>query len=87
MVLAEAIALLFLAYLGIGFAVAIPFATVGVNRADPDAAGGTWGFRLIILPGVMALWPLMLARWVKGPGSLPAERNAHRLAARRERKR
>ena len=26
------------------------------------------GFRLIVLPGVAALWPLLLLRWCKGSG-------------------
>jgi len=56
------------------------FAFKGVQRVDPAAAGGTLGFRLIILPGVVALWPLLALRWLRG-GRPPAERNAHRDAA------
>ncbi len=64
-----------------GLVYALAFVTKGVQRVDPAARGGTWGFRLLILPGAAALWPLLLARWVRGSGP-GAERNAHRDAAR-----
>lgn len=55
-------------YGALGMVVAVPMVLRGVNRLDPAAAEGTWGFRLLALPGVMALWPLVLARWWKaGP--------------------
>ena len=71
-----------LLYLGIGVVFGIPFVWRGVHRIDPSAPGSTWGFRLLILPGVVALWPVLAMRWLAG--TPPAEeRNAHRLAARR----
>lgn len=70
-------------YLGGGGLFAGPFVTWGVNRIDPAAAAGTWGFRLLIVPGVVLLWPLLAARWARGSVHPPAELNAHRrLAAR-----
>jgi hypothetical protein len=69
-------------YLGCGLAFAVPFVLVGVNRIDPHAKPGTWGFRLLILPGAVFLWPLLLRRWVSGTHEPPTERNAHRDAAR-----
>lgn len=66
-----------------GLAFAIPFVSRGAGRIDPVAGEGTWGFRLIILPGVIALWPLLAARWWSGARHPPAECNAHRRAARR----
>ena len=41
-------------YAAIGLVFSIPFVLRGVNRIDPVAAQGTWGFRLIIIPGVVA---------------------------------
>ena len=29
---------------------------------DPSAKDGTWGFRVLIAPGIVALWPVMLAK-------------------------
>lgn len=49
-----------------GFLFALAFLTVGIGRIDPGARGSGLGFRLTILPGVVALWPLMLARWIVG---------------------
>lgn len=68
-------------YLACGVAFAIPFALVGVKRIDPHAAHGSWGFRLLILPGAAALWPLLLKRQLSGATEPPEERNAHRRAA------
>ncbi len=50
-------------YAGIGVAFALAFVTRGVTRVDPAAAGSGWSFRLLILPGVAALWPVMAAKW------------------------
>ena len=70
------------AYLACGFLFAIPFALVGVKRIDPHAAHGTWGFRLLIIPGTVFLWPLLAKRWLSGAHEPPEESNAHRCAAR-----
>ena len=52
-------------YAGMGFMFAIAFVARGVSRVDGQAAGASLGFRLIILPGVTALWPVLLHRWVR----------------------
>jgi hypothetical protein len=70
-------------YLGCGVVFAPLFLLRGAARMDPHARGGTWGFRLMILPGVVFLWPLLLRRWLGGAQHPPAERNAHRCAAAR----
>jgi membrane protein implicated in regulation of membrane protease activity len=67
-------------YLACGFLFAIPFVFIGVKKIDPHAARGSWGFRLLIFPGVVAFWPLLLRRWLKGISAPPEERNAHREA-------
>jgi hypothetical protein len=46
-----------------GLAVAIAFLLVGIDRIDP-AARGAWAFRPLLVPGIVLLWPLVLARWV-----------------------
>lgn len=73
---------LLLAYLAAGVVFAVPFAVRGVGAIDPIAAESTRGFRLIIVPGAIALWPLLLRRWIAGSAP-PVERNAHREAANR----
>jgi hypothetical protein len=52
-------------YLGAGLAFAVAFVLFGVARIDPTSRGAPVGFRLIILPGVTLLWPLLAWRWVR----------------------
>ena len=63
------------AYLAIGLAFAIPFAFMGVGRIDPVARDGTVGFRLLILPGAAALWPLLAWRLITGRTAPSVEQN------------
>jgi len=53
-------------YLVAGIAFAVPFALRGAGAIDPAAEGGTRGFRVLIFPGVVALWPFMLVKWRRG---------------------
>ena len=69
-------------YLLCGLVFAVPFVVVGVKRIDPHALHGSWGFRLLIFPGAMALWPLLLRRWISGVHEPPEECTAHRRVAR-----
>ena len=52
-------------YLAAGFVFSIPFVIKGVTQIDEGAVGSKWGFRLIIIPGSMVFWPLLLKRWMK----------------------
>ncbi len=67
-------------YLALGLVFAIAFVIRGARKIDPAAAQGTLGFRLIIMPGAVLLWPWLAKRWRHG-GPASEERNAHRLAA------
>lgn len=69
------------AYLACGLVFAIPFALVGAKKIDPHATHGSWGFRVLIVPGATAFWPLLLRRWARGVHEPPEERNAHRRLA------
>ena len=62
-------------YLAAGLLFGVPFVLRGVDRIDPDVRGGTRGFRLLILPGVVALWPLLVRR---GPAAAEAGEEALR---------
>jgi hypothetical protein len=70
-------------YAAIGIGFALFFVVRGVGRIDPAAAEGTVGFRVLILPGVAALWPLLMRRYQEGSRP-PRESNAHRDAVRSE---
>ncbi len=53
------------AYVAASAVFAAAFVTWGVQRVDPAAKGAPLGFRLLILPGCAALWPLLLGRWMR----------------------
>jgi hypothetical protein len=56
---------LFSGYAALGVLFAIVFVTAGVTRLDPVAKGSSIGFKLIIFPGVAALWPVLLLQWTR----------------------
>jgi hypothetical protein len=82
--IASAFLILLGVYFACGFVFALAFVFWGAQRIDPHAGPGTWGFRLLIIPGSMAFWPLLLYRWTKGIHEPPEEGNAHRHLARQD---
>jgi hypothetical protein len=64
-IVAEVILFVWLAYSVCGLAVGVPFVLRGVDHVDASARGAFIGFRLLILPGTVALWPLIAAKWIK----------------------
>lgn len=64
---------------GAGFA--LLFLPRAVARLDPRIAGAPKTLRLLILPGIVALWPLFAWRWITGAHE-PIEDNPHRAKAR-----
>ena len=80
--------------LGIGYAVvgavaAIALHAVGLRRIDPAVRGAGVTFRLLVTPGIVALWPWLVVRWVRagakgatqpesGPGAARL-RSSHRV--------
>ena len=69
-------------YLLVGLLVAVPFALFGARKVDPSAADGTWGFKLLIIPGSAVFWPYLLKRWISASPP-PEECSTHRKAAKR----
>lgn len=65
-------------YLAAGLAFALVFSWRGVRRIDPHAAQASRGFRLLVIPGAAALWPLLWCRWMRGSNAPPEEVTAHR---------
>lgn len=53
-------------YFAVGAAVGLPFIAFGLSRLDHAAKGASRGFRLVVAPGVIALWPVILIRWLSG---------------------
>lgn len=52
---------------------ALAFVSRGVGKIDPAARDAPLGFRLLILPGSLALWPLLAWKWahVNRSGATP----------------
>lgn len=48
-----------------GIVFAAGFVICGVHRVDPAARGAAWPFRVLILPGVAMLWPLLARLWLR----------------------
>lgn len=55
-------------YLLGGLVFALAFITKGLTAIDEGAQGTGIGFKIIILPGVIVLWPFLLTRWIKQAG-------------------
>ena len=54
---------LFEAYLVFGLLFAVAFVVWGAARIDAVAQDGTRGFRLLLAPGAVLLWPVLLVKW------------------------
>lgn len=54
------------AYLGLGALFAAVFVAFGVSRIDSIARGMPWSARLLVVPGSLVLWPLLLFKWLTG---------------------
>jgi hypothetical protein len=51
-------------YLISGFVFAIAFIFKGVDQVDEGAHGSSIGFKIIIIPGTIVFWPLLLKKWL-----------------------
>ncbi|MGB8166725.1 MAG: hypothetical protein WCF18_04490 [Chthoniobacteraceae bacterium] len=73
-------------YAGCGLIVAVLFLALWCSSFDPSAKGGTWGFRVLIVPGIIALWPVILAKVLavrrggsaQGPAETPVRQETFR---------
>jgi hypothetical protein len=59
------ILLLALIYLIAGFIFLFPFLFKGIHAVDEGAHGSSNGFYIIIIPGIVLLWPLLLKKWMQ----------------------
>lgn len=67
--LAEKIWLPVALYLAIGALFSFAFVAVGAARLDRAARGAGPLFRVLIVPGAAALWPLLALMWLAGAGA------------------
>jgi hypothetical protein len=80
-IFAKAIVYTLAVYASVGLVFAVPFVWLGVQRLDSEAQGSGIGFRLLILPGVAAFWPMFMCRWSRRIAEPPIEKNPHRLVS------
>ena len=55
-------------YLAIGLVTALAFVSVGLAQVVPHM-GASLGARILFIPGALALWPYVLARWLQARGA------------------
>lgn len=65
---AEGLLAVLAVYFAVGALIATAIALLGLARIDSGARGMPWSARLLILPGLVALWPLMLVKCLKQKG-------------------
>ena len=64
MTLGDVFLLIVGAYALAGALIAIPFVLSGVLKVDAAARRTPWRVRLLWAPGALALWPIVLAKWL-----------------------
>ena len=77
----EIVLIIVLIYLLLGVLFVIPFLLKGLTKVDEGAHGGTIGFKIIIIPGVIVFWPVLLSKWMKANGDhrdTKAQRNTEK---------
>jgi len=52
-------------YLFAGIVFTIFFQAKGLSKIDEGVHGSSWGFRIIIIPGCIIFWPVLLEKWIK----------------------
>ena len=67
--MAEILLIIVAIYLVLGVLFVIPFLMKGLNKVDEGANGSTIGFKIIIIPGVIVFWPVLLSKWIKKNGN------------------
>ncbi len=69
----ERVWILAIGYATAGALVAIALHAYGLRRIDPAVRGAGVAFRLLVTPGIVALWPWLVLRWIRA-GSGDAHR-------------
>jgi hypothetical protein len=69
------------AWLLAGLGVGVAFLLFGLDRVDASARGA-YGFRPLLLPGLVLLWPLVIWRWLDAPAAdtQPSLKRRHKRA-------
>lgn len=65
-------------YLACGLVFTVPFIIKGVDVIDEGAHGSSIGFRLIIIPGTIVFWPVLLRKWIRIRKNFMSPTKVHR---------
>ncbi|HXL54691.1 MAG TPA: hypothetical protein VN958_00450 [Chitinophagaceae bacterium] len=52
-------------YMMAGIVFTVLFQIKGLSKIDEGVHGSTIGFRIIIIPGCIVFWPVLLKKWIK----------------------
>jgi hypothetical protein len=52
-------------YCAVGFLLLVPMHKVMLNSLDESMAGASIGFRIVVTPGLVLLWPVIVRRWIR----------------------
>ena len=62
--LLQLILIVILIYALAGFIFMIPFIVKGITQIDQASEHSSFGFKLIIIPGIIVFWPVLLKKWL-----------------------
>ena len=65
MIFAKVLIYLFAAYLIIGFFFSFTFAFKEAAKLDRDVKESSIWLKLLLMPGAIVLWPVLLVKWIK----------------------
>jgi hypothetical protein len=77
---ARVVAALLEGYALAGLVFAVLFLPRGIVRVDPLVGHSAWRVRLLFVPGVVALWPVMAMRWRRATARLGSTNQASSTA-------
>ena len=52
-------------FIGAGILFTFFFLTKGLQKIDEGVHGASIGFRIIIIPGCIVFWPVLLRKWLQ----------------------
>ena len=65
MQIAQILVMIFYAYLALGLLAGLWLVFRGVGKIDEGMKGASWRLRLLLLPGSIALWPVLLRKYIQ----------------------
>jgi hypothetical protein len=72
----EIILIIVVLYLGLGAVFVIPFLIKGIQKVDEGTKGSTIGFKIMIIPGSIVFWPVLMKKWLKAQRVLKSKINS-----------